>query len=130
MNTVHIEVGGELKRLRFDFNAMSDIEQYAGRGVGALFHPDNMGFNTIRLLYWGGLKWENPGLTIQKAGMIVGQMIKEGYTLEQLGELAAEAIEKGGFLGPGDQGPPESEDKAEAENPTKKPSPRKSKNSR
>lgn len=99
MNAVNLEIGDKAYRLRYDFNAIADIEQQAGAGVGELFSEGKVGFNTIRLLLWGGLKWEDKGLTLQRAGMIVNEWIQQGNEIEDLMEYVQEALEKSGLFG-------------------------------
>ena len=98
MRSVDLEVGGETKRLRFDFNALADIEEKAGVGAAVLFSEQRMGFNAIRLLVWGGLRHQDPGLTTQRAGMIVKDYIEEGGTFEGLVVKIMEAINLSGLL--------------------------------
>jgi len=98
MRSVDLEVGGETKRLRYDFNALADIEEKAGVGAAVLFSEQRMGFNAIRLLVWGGLRHQDPGLTTQRAGMVVKDFIDEGGTFEGLVGKIMEAIDLSGLL--------------------------------
>jgi len=126
MQSVHFEVKDKARRLRYDFNALADIEELAGIGAEELFSQKRAGFHLIRLLVWGGLKHEDKGLTVQRAGMIVKDMIEEGYTMEDVGSLVREALLKSGFVDPDEVG----EDDETDENPTQASSPKGSKNSR
>ncbi len=104
MRSVEIEIGGKVKRLRYDFNALADIEEKAGVGIGSLFNSERIGFSTIRLLIWGGLKHEDRGLTLERAGMLVKQMIDEGYDFESVAGLVNEALKVSGLF-PDDTNP-------------------------
>ncbi len=104
MRSVEIEIDGKIKRLRYDFNALADIEERAGVGIGSLFSPDRIGFSTIRLLIWGGLKHEDRGLTLERAGMLVKQMIDEGHDFESVAGLVNEALKFSGLF-PDDENP-------------------------
>ncbi len=104
MRSVEIEIDGKVKRLRYDFNALADIEERAGAGIGSLFNESRIGFSTIRLLIWGGLKHEDRGLTLERAGQLVKQMIDEGYDFEQVAGLINEALQVSGLF-PSDENP-------------------------
>ena len=92
------EVNGQVKQLRYDFNAIADIEEHANKGITALFNEDMIGFHTIRLLFWGGLRHADRGITTQRAGQIVKQMLEEGHTIESLMELIMDGITKSGVF--------------------------------
>ena len=99
MRATNIEIGGKNKRLRYDFNAVADIEEKSGKGLGSLFNEQNIGLYSMRLLLWGGLKWEDPGLTIQRTGQMIQQFIEDGNDLEDLTPYIEEAINKSGLFG-------------------------------
>ena len=65
---VEVELGGKTRLLKYDFNAICDIEERFGKGVAAIFSEQSVGFNTIRLFLWAGLKWKLPGLQPQQVG--------------------------------------------------------------
>lgn len=65
---VEVELGGKTRLLKYDFNAICEIEERTGKGVAAIFSEQNVGFNTIRLFLWAGLKWKIPGLQPQQVG--------------------------------------------------------------
>ena len=92
------EVKGKMKRLRYDFNAIADIEEISGMGIPKMFSVGMLGLNTLRLLMWGGLKHEDHGITIQRAGMIVGDMIEEGHDFDSVFMIAIEAMTKCGVF--------------------------------
>ena len=126
MRHVNFEVKGEGKRLRYDFNALADIEQIAGVGAEELFSQRRAGFNLIRLLIWGGLKADDPGITLQRAGLIIRNMIDEGKTMEDIGGLIREGLVSSGLVDLDE----EDEAEEEAENPTGKNSQKGSGNSK
>lgn len=72
------------RRFRYDYNAIADVEERAGLGIGAMFTAERVGFHTIRLLVWGGLKWENRGLTLDAVGNMIGKYIEAGGNLADL----------------------------------------------
>ena len=99
MNGVEIELGGKSRRLRYDFNAIADIEQKAGLGIGALFDENRAGLNSLRLLIWGGLKWQERGLTVERTGQLVGDYLKDGGSLEELMGKVTDALRQSGVIG-------------------------------
>lgn len=99
MTGVEIELGGKSRRLRYDFNAIADIEQKAGLGIGALFDENRAGLNSLRLLIWGGLKWQERGLTVEQAGQLVGDYLKDGGSLEELMGKVTDALRQSGVIG-------------------------------
>lgn len=77
---VEVELGGKTRLLKYDFNAICEIEERTGKGVAAIFSEQNVGFNTIRLFLWAGLKWKIPGLQPQQVGQWLQQEMEEGKT--------------------------------------------------
>lgn len=95
VRAVHtFEVKGKSHTLRFDFNAICDIEEKANMGIAEMTSEKRIGFNTIRLMVWGGLKWKNPGLTIQQAGFIVRDYMDEDGDIEALFNTIVELVSK------------------------------------
>ncbi len=89
----------DLTKLKFDFNAIADIEEKAGAGIGSLFSNDKMGFNTLRLLIWGGMKWQDKTLTLGGAGIGIQNYIQGGGTVDEMGEKITDAIQASGLFG-------------------------------
>ena len=98
MYSKEFEVNGKTHRLKYDFNAIADIEEKSGQGMSKIFSTDMMGLHTIRLLVWAGLKHEDPGITTQRAGMIIRDLMNEGSDLEVVMELIADALSKSGVF--------------------------------
>lgn len=80
--------------LKYDFNSVADIEEYFRKGIGQILSEEMMGFNTIRVFYWVGLRWKLKGLTIQKTGQILGEYLSNGGSLDYLVQKMQEALEK------------------------------------
>lgn len=78
--------------LKYDFNAICDIEEMGKKPIQSLFSEDSMGLSTIRLLIWGGLKHNDQGLTIQRAGFIIRDYLEEGGTLDELATNASKCL--------------------------------------
>lgn len=110
IGTETVVLGGKEKRLRYDFNAISDIEVHFGKGISAIFNEEQIGFNTIRVFYWGGLKWKDPGLTIERTGNLLFEKFQEydgeEEAFEALMKPIFKALNKSGLM----KGLPEMED--------------------
>lgn len=90
---------GEEKFLRFDMNALADLEDHFDKGIAALMDKNRMGFSTIRGLYWAGLKWKMPGLTLEKVGnMLTKKMEEEDISFKELMEPIKKAIAAAGWI--------------------------------
>jgi hypothetical protein len=97
---VEVEFNGEVKLLRFDFNAIADIEEYFGKGIASIMDEERVGFSTVRALYWGGLKWKIKGLTIERAGaMIQSKMQEDGADFKELMQPIVKGLKASGFMG-------------------------------
>ena len=86
------------RNLRFDVNALADIEQKCGTGISSFLSEEKLGFNAIRLLLWGGLKWEDRRMSVDLAGLLVQQAIEAGQGLEMIGEKITDAINVSGLF--------------------------------
>lgn len=91
---VKVEMNDEEYLLKYDFNSVADIEEYFRKGIGQILSEEMMGFNTIRVFYWVGLRWKIKGLTIQKTGQILGEYLSNGGDLDYLVQKMQEALEK------------------------------------
>ncbi|MED4586673.1 hypothetical protein P9578_28360 [Brevibacillus choshinensis] len=99
MRYVPVEFNGEEKQLRFDFNALAELEANLGKGVKAIFSEDNVGFHTIRALYCYGLRWKDRGLTIERAGALLQGKLDEGVVLNDLLPDLIKALALSGCMG-------------------------------
>lgn len=94
--TVEIELD-KVRHLRFDFNAICDFEDKAGKEIMSMMItlPDGspsikFNFKDLRILLWAALKWEDPALTLEQ----VGAQIYNGNA-EAVGKKIAEALNAG-----------------------------------
>lgn len=111
-----IELGGKTRRLRYDYNAIADVEEKSGLGIGALFNEERAGLHSNRMLIWGGLKWADRGLTVARVGGMLNEFLREGGDMEELMDKVKEALGKSGLIkfeevdgDEGDEGNPEAE---------------------
>lgn len=111
---VEFEVNGEMKQMRFDYNAVADLEEYFNAGIMEIMNEKRVGFSMLRAFFWAGLRWRDRGLTIQRAGNLVEQMIKDGKTLPDLMKIVTEALDRSGLFKFGEADDEEAADEAEA----------------
>lgn len=71
-----IDIGGEERRIRFDVNALIDLEDALNidimerpESIVELFEKPTL--RRIRTLLWAGLLHENPNLTLREAGALI-----------------------------------------------------------
>ncbi|NTX58759.1 hypothetical protein HR086_46485 [Myxococcus sp. CA039A] len=95
---VEVEIGGKTRLLRFDFNAICEIEERTGKGVAAIFSEQSVGFNTIRLFLWAGLKWKIPGLQPQQVGQWLQEEAEKGNQPMQYLKPVMEALKRAKIL--------------------------------
>jgi hypothetical protein len=96
---VEVELNGKNKLIKFDFNAVADVEEYFNKGIGRIFHEDQVGLNTIRIFYWAGLKWKDKGVTPQVVGNWLGEKLQEGASIEELMQPILKALKLSGVMG-------------------------------
>jgi hypothetical protein len=85
--------------LEYNYNAIADIEEKAGKGITKLFSEDVIGFNVLRLLVWGGLIKNNPRIIIQTAGNLIEKYVEEGNSTSEMMDEIMTAMQKNGFMG-------------------------------
>lgn len=98
MKGTRIDLGGETRTLRFDFNALADIEEEAQASFSRLIDQGLISMRTLRLLVWGGLKWQDSKLTLVKAGEWIQGYFDGGSTMEALWILVSHALDQSGVI--------------------------------
>jgi hypothetical protein len=94
---------GTKRSLRFDVNALADFEQESGMGVSQLMATKAV-WAATRALLWAGLKHEEPGLTMDRVGDLMGRFVKSGNNVnELLVEALAACQEQGAFGAPDEE---------------------------
>lgn len=86
------------RRLRFDLNALVDVEGIAGKSLTALL--GDLSLTTLRDLTWAGLKHEDRRLTRDRVGDLLQTYLQNGGTTEQLIERIVDALEQSGVFKP------------------------------
>jgi hypothetical protein len=116
MNYVEIELAGKTRKLRFDINGIADVEERAGMGLPKLFSESMAGFHLLRLLLWGGLKWQDQGLTVARAGSMMQTYFEQGGSREELMDKIQKALMLSGCFKVPDEGTDEGNGETEAAN--------------
>ena len=114
MERIYIEIGGKERQLRYDVNAVADIEAVMGGQslIATMGNPGSLGMLAIRALLWGGLKHSERGLTLQRVGVMIQEYLDKGGALNGLMGKISDAIVAAGVLKVTDD---ESEDLPEGE---------------
>ncbi|MBP2653355.1 MAG: hypothetical protein H6Q73_924 [Firmicutes bacterium] len=99
MNYVEIELGGKTRKLKFDYNALCEVEAKAGKSVIQLMSADNLGFGAVRALLYGGLIWQDRGLTMDRLGQMLSEYMSNGGSLGDLMAKISEALNASGLFG-------------------------------
>ena len=68
---VPIELGGKVRHLVFDFNALAQYEDISGKNVLAGDTWSQTSIRDMRLLIWCGLLQEDPPLTLEEVGSML-----------------------------------------------------------
>jgi len=85
------------RRLRYDINALADLEEALGVGLGAALSGERMGIRTLRAMLWAGLRHEDPMLTIREAGELLNGYLERHGNLEGISQAINRALEASGI---------------------------------
>ena len=107
-----VTLNGEVVLLKFDFNAVCDLEDYFNKGIVAILNEEQIGFKLIRALYWAGLKWKNKTLTIEVMGRMIQKHLNDNPDADvmQLMKPAMDALKASRLLGTNKKGEFDEED--------------------
>ena len=89
------KIAGQPFALRYSMNSLCAMEDLTG---GALEKMLERQFSAARLLLWGGMLENAPGLTLKAAGEKIDEHIRAGGTLEEIVEECARAMECAGYF--------------------------------
>ena len=90
-----IEIGGKIFELDYTVNAICDLEEMTGKGLGDILGM--VGLSSVRSLLWCGLAEHTPNLTMAEAGVLLQQYTAD-HNMEELVAIITEAIEAAGFM--------------------------------
>lgn len=97
---IEIELDGKTRLLRFDYNAVCDVEEKFGKGIGSILNTEQVGLRVLRVFYWAALRWKDQGLTLERVGQMLQKEIAEnGTELKALFEPVLKALKQSKVLG-------------------------------
>lgn len=76
------------RKLRYGMNQLIQLEETLGVSVSEL-NKVSMGLKELRVFLWAGLSWEDPDLTLEKAGELADEAEDITYVAEKIGEALA-----------------------------------------
>lgn len=80
--------------LKFGFNAVADLEDKYDKPIHQILDEEKISFTTLRALYWAGMKWKMPGITIPQVGQMLEKELEAGQSLKDLFEPVGEALKR------------------------------------
>ncbi|OLO40318.1 hypothetical protein BTR23_07465 [Alkalihalophilus pseudofirmus] len=106
--TVEIQLGDKIYELRFEFGEVANLEKHFGKQLGyILSSEEQLGFDTIRGLYYCGLKWGRyKGITMDWLEIVLGKEVKNKLAdgkaydviLQELFTAPMEALKAQGYF--------------------------------
>src|SRR5690606_35225286 len=102
---VSIEIGGETYQLRYDFNALAQLDQRLGQAFFKMLSEGNIGFHVIREALVAGLSNPANGRGAATRALRDLEVAKIDYYIDKI----FEGLEAAGLIKPSD---PESGDEA------------------
>jgi len=92
-----IKAGAKEYRIEYNLNSICDFEEITNMDVAEMTARRLSGLRIIRALLFCGLKKNHPDLTIEDAGNILNDYIKNGKTISTLYNVINSEMEKAGF---------------------------------
>ncbi|MGM7683742.1 hypothetical protein ACSVDA_16515 [Cytobacillus sp. Hm23] len=101
MRYVDVQFGESKKQLKYDFNAMYEIEEQMGKGIVAVLKEDQIGFRMIQIFYFAGMRHgKDRGMTLDYVGKLLTTKIQEEESsFEELMKPVLQALDKSGLFG-------------------------------
>jgi len=85
------------RHLRYDINALADLEQVLGINLAQPVGLHQIGLNALRGFLWAGLKHEDPTLTLAGAGTLLQDHLAAGRDIVDVAAKMREAMDLAGF---------------------------------
>ena len=90
------------RHLRYDFNALVDLEQALGITLAQIPQTTGaLGLTHLRAFMWPGLRHEDDALTVRTVGTLIQAYLDGGGDLVKLSGLMREALALAGYQAPG-----------------------------
>lgn len=97
--TVPITLAGKERSLKFDFNALADLDTAAPGVLPGYISGLQAGFGAVRALIWAGLKHEEPRLKLTEAGALIeAELLSGEKTLLDFLNLLNDALVASGLF--------------------------------
>lgn len=93
------EAMGKSFTLRYDFNAICEIEAKAGKGFDELLSQQSGVHLSTRYLLWGGLLKNHKSITLDETGAIIENLIENGKSLVDIIQIIFNELVSSGFIG-------------------------------
>jgi len=84
--------------LKYDFNALREIEDKSGLGITEIMESKKI-MSTTRVMLWGGMLHINPNITVSEVGELIQNEIKEGKKIDDIMGIVVKALGKSGVMG-------------------------------
>lgn len=106
---VNIDVLDKPRKIKFDYNAISDAEATMNMGIAEIFAAERLGFRVARNMLWAGLKWEDKTLRLEQVGDMLQTYMLGGGSMADISAfiirgIAASGLFKSGGEDDGDEG--------------------------
>lgn len=93
-----VEIAGQTWPLRFDVNAVAELETQVGTGFKRYIFQQQMDLAGARIMLWAGLLHAHPMITVREAGDLCQAWIDEGKKLEALCVKLFETMQLAGLI--------------------------------
>lgn len=95
LNAVSFPHFGRQRNLKYDINAIADIEREMKVGINEIMSNERMGFDVLRVMLWAGLKHEDQSLSPYKVGNHIQKFIVDNKSnlMEALEKFQDSVIE-------------------------------------
>lgn len=84
--------------LKYDFNALCEIEDKTNMGIIELVNSPKLMYST-RVMLWGGMLHLHPSITLEEVGDMILEEIKKGKKLDEFSEIVVKSLTESGVLG-------------------------------
>lgn len=95
---VNIDVLDRPRKIKYDYNAMSDAEATMNMGIAEIFAAERLGFRVARNMLWAGLKWEDKTLRLEQVGDMLQAYMLGGGSIADISSLIIQGIAASGLF--------------------------------
>lgn len=100
MNSVRTDLFDRPRTLRYDVNALADVEPLIGGSIFMVLSQESnvIRFSVLRALLWAGLKHEDAGLTLNQVGVLMQTAFLAGRDLTDVMKAVNDGILASGLF--------------------------------